>query len=110
MTDTPTASRAEAWKQVRRVLAVRLDNLGDLLMTTPALAALRESLPQAHITLLSTPSVAAAAHCLPMVDAAWACAMPWTAQGAVQRDAAAPLGEAERALAARLRRAASTPR
>jgi len=102
VTDTPTASRAEAWKQVRRVLAVRLDNLGDLLMTTPALAALRESLPQAHITLLSTPSVAAAAHCLPMVDAAWACAMPWTAQGAVQRDAAAPLGEAERALAARL--------
>ena len=100
--DDATPSRADVWKHARRVLAVRLDNLGDLLMTTPALAALRESLPQAHITLLSTPSVAAAANHLPMIDAAWSCAMPWTAQGAAQRDAAAPLGEAESALVARL--------
>ena len=34
---------AERWRQVRNVLAVRLDNLGDVLMTTPALAAIRES-------------------------------------------------------------------
>lgn len=97
-----TPSRAEAWRPVRRILAVRLDNLGDLLMTTPALAALRETLPHASITLLGTPSVAAAASHLPMIDAAWPAAMPWTAQGAAQRDAAAPLGEAEHVLVARL--------
>lgn len=97
-----SASRAEAWRGVRRVLAVRLDNLGDLLMTTPALAALRESLPQASLTLLGTPAAAAAAAHLPMVDAAWPTAMPWTAQGAAQHDAAAPLGDAERALVSRL--------
>ena len=29
-----------AWRRARRILAVRLDNLGDVLMTTPALSAL----------------------------------------------------------------------
>jgi len=71
------AGRARVWQGVRRVLAVRLDNLGDVLMTSPALAALRESLPHAHITLLATPSGAAAAAHLPMVDAAWSCRVPW---------------------------------
>ena len=36
---------APEWRGVRRLLAVRLDNLGDVLMTTPALAALRQSQP-----------------------------------------------------------------
>lgn len=71
------AERARVWQGVRRVLAVRLDNLGDVLMTSPALAALRDSLPNAHITLLATPSGAAAAAHLPMVDAVWSCRVPW---------------------------------
>ena len=29
------------WADARRILAVRLDNLGDVLMTAPALAALK---------------------------------------------------------------------
>ena len=32
------APDADRWHRVQRVLAVRLDNLGDVLMTTPALA------------------------------------------------------------------------
>ena len=64
----------------QRVLCVRLDNLGDLLMTTPALAAVRHTLPRAHITLLTSPSAAAAAPHLPMVDAVWPFAAPWCAQ------------------------------
>jgi ADP-heptose:LPS heptosyltransferase len=55
---------------LRRVLAVRLDNLGDLLMTTPALSAMRASLPQAHITLLASTAGAAAAVHVPVVDEA----------------------------------------
>jgi lipopolysaccharide heptosyltransferase II len=47
---------------------VRLDNLGDVLMTTPALAAIRHSLPQAHITLLASPSGAMLRPHLPLVD------------------------------------------
>ena len=45
----------EEWRDVRRVLAVRLDNLGDVLVTTPAIHAVRESLPDAAITLLASP-------------------------------------------------------
>jgi ADP-heptose:LPS heptosyltransferase len=38
---------------VRRVLAVRLDSLGDVLMCTPALQAMRKAWPDAHLTLLT---------------------------------------------------------
>jgi len=57
-----------AWQRVRRVLAVRLDNLGDVLMTTPALAAIKESLPGVHLTLLASRSGALLKRHLPMVD------------------------------------------
>jgi ADP-heptose:LPS heptosyltransferase len=40
-----------AREAVLRVLVLRLDRLGDLLMSLPALAELRAALPQAHITL-----------------------------------------------------------
>lgn len=42
------------WSKVRRVLAIRLDNLGDVLVTTPAIHAIRETLPEARITLLAS--------------------------------------------------------
>lgn len=42
------------WRDVRNLLVVRLDNLGDVLVTTPAIHALRENLPDAHITLLAS--------------------------------------------------------
>lgn len=39
----------------RRLLLIRPDHLGDLLLTTPALAALRAALPHAHLTLMVGP-------------------------------------------------------
>ena len=45
----------ERWSQVKRVLAIRLDNLGDVLVTTPALHAIKTSLPAATLTLLTSP-------------------------------------------------------
>jgi lipopolysaccharide heptosyltransferase II len=56
---------------------VRLDNLGDVLMTTPALAAIRASLPSAHLTLLTSPAAAVLGPHLPMVDEVWSCSVPW---------------------------------
>lgn len=58
----------ERWDEVRRVLAVRLDNLGDIVMTGPALRALRARWPDASITLLASPAGSAAARLLPWVD------------------------------------------
>lgn len=46
MMDAVTTQLDAAWAVARRVLAVRLDKLGDLLMTTPALGALRETFPR----------------------------------------------------------------
>jgi N-acetylglucosaminyldiphosphoundecaprenol N-acetyl-beta-D-mannosaminyltransferase len=45
-----------------RVLIVQLADIGDLALSTPALAALREAHPTAHIALLTT------AHAAPVVD------------------------------------------
>lgn len=43
------------WQAARRILAIRLDNLGDVLVTTPGIHAIKASLPQAEITLLASP-------------------------------------------------------
>lgn len=45
----------QAWRDARRVLVVRLDNLGDVLVTTPAIHAVKQALPHAEITLLASP-------------------------------------------------------
>jgi lipopolysaccharide heptosyltransferase II len=45
----------ERWRAARRVLLIRLDNLGDVLVTTPAFHAVRQALPDAELTLLASP-------------------------------------------------------
>lgn len=59
---------AEKWGEARNILAVRLDNLGDVLMTTPALRAIKESEPRRRITLLTSDAGAAAARYIPEID------------------------------------------
>ena len=59
------------------MLAVRLDNLGDVLMTTPALHAIRRSAPAARVTLLASGAGLAAVPHLADVDDAIAFDAPW---------------------------------
>ena len=66
------------WTRARRFLAVRTDNLGDVLMTSPALRALKEHAPDAHVTLLTSPSGSAAAPFCDVVDDTIEYAAPWT--------------------------------
>jgi lipopolysaccharide heptosyltransferase II len=97
---TGTTRLSPRWQAVKRLLVVRTDNLGDVLMTTPALQALRHSLPAAHITLLaSSAGLAAAAH-LPMIDAVWRAAPSWTPAGLGR--AGAPSADTDHALIERL--------
>lgn len=56
------------WQRVRRLLVIRADNIGDVVMTGPALRALRRALPNAAITLLASPAGAQAAPLLPWID------------------------------------------
>lgn len=75
------ADRTSAWGEAERILCVRLDNLGDVIMTTPAMRALKESVPGRHLTLLAAPAGAAAAPYIPEVDDVLTYAAPWVKQG-----------------------------
>jgi lipopolysaccharide heptosyltransferase II len=81
---------ARRWRAARRVVAVRLDNMGDVLMATPALAAVHDSLPGVQLTLLASPSGAALAPHLPMVDEVMSFDAPWVKCGADADPADAP--------------------
>ena len=62
-----------AWADARRILVMRLDNIGDVVMTSPVLRALKENLPEAHITLMASPGGSKAAPLLPWADET----LPW---------------------------------
>lgn len=67
----------QCWATARRVLAVRLDNLGDVLVTTPALHAIKQSLPESSLTLLASPVGAQAGRLNPDIDAVTVYEAPW---------------------------------
>jgi lipopolysaccharide heptosyltransferase II len=69
--------KTPTWQTARNVLAVRLDSLGDVLMTTPALRALRESSPGRRVTLLTSPAGAALQGMLPDLDDVQVYESPW---------------------------------
>ncbi len=55
------------WLEARNILAVRLDNIGDVIMLGPALRAVKETVPQAKLTLLASPAGTTAVPLLPWV-------------------------------------------
>src|SRR5438477_9851216 len=65
------------WHSVRRVLAIRLDNLGDVLVTSPAIHAMKESLPSAELTLLASSVGAQVARLNPDIDDVIVYEAPW---------------------------------
>lgn len=72
-----TGRRRSSWAEAREVLCVRLDSVGDVVMTGPAMRALREALPGRRITLLTSPSGARAGELLPFVDEVLSYEAPW---------------------------------
>jgi lipopolysaccharide heptosyltransferase II len=64
------------WPAARNVLAVRLDAIGDVLMTTPALRALR-GVDGTRVTLMTSPSGAQVAHLIPELNEVVAYEAPW---------------------------------
>ncbi|WP_432496108.1 glycosyltransferase family 9 protein [Kineococcus gypseus] len=75
-----------------RVLAVRLDSDGDVLMTGPAVAALRrgpDGATAARVDVLAAPGGAAAARLLPGVDEVLVADVPWSGYRPPAPDAAA---------------------
>ncbi|MDQ4075780.1 MAG: lipopolysaccharide heptosyltransferase II [Chloroflexota bacterium] len=67
----------ERWNQAKKLLCVRLDTIGDVMMTTPAIRALKESGPGRHITLLTSSPGAMVAPYVPEVDNVIVYDAPW---------------------------------
>jgi lipopolysaccharide heptosyltransferase II len=65
------------WQDARIILCVRLDNLGDVLMCTPAFRALREGGRERRLTLLASSAGAACRVHIPQLDDTIEYAAPW---------------------------------
>jgi heptosyltransferase I len=74
--------RRPAAGEVRRILVLRLERIGDLLMSLPALHALRARAPQAGIDLVVGSWNAPLARLVEGVDAVETMDAPWLARGA----------------------------
>jgi lipopolysaccharide heptosyltransferase II len=73
---------SRTWEAAQNLLCVRLDSLGDVLMSTPAIRALKEAQPGRRVTLLTSPSGSAAATLVPEIDEVIVYDAPWMKPGA----------------------------
>lgn len=90
-----SVSRIESWHRVRRLLVIRADNIGDVVLTGPALRAVKRALPTARLELLASPAGAAAAPLLPWVDDVLVHRVLWQDLGRLPFDPARELRLAE---------------
>lgn len=80
--------RNRAWKQVftrlatgdgrgLKIAVVRLDSIGDVLLSEPAIRALRRRFPAAELHLIADPAGAALLEGHPALDRIWVVKVPW---------------------------------
>jgi lipopolysaccharide heptosyltransferase II len=76
------------WAKASKILCVRLDSLGDVLMCTPAMRALRDSRRGRSITLLTSPGGALAVPFIPELDGVIEYQAPWMKSSATHEPTA----------------------
>ena len=64
------------WEKPRRILCIRPDNMGDLLMSAPAISALKETF-DCEISLLTSSAAKGIASLLPTIDECLVWDVPW---------------------------------
>ena len=72
-----SASVRAEWRETQHLLCVRLDAMGDVLMTSPAIRALASAVPGRRITLFTSPSGAEAGRLIPGIDDIIVYEAPW---------------------------------
>jgi lipopolysaccharide heptosyltransferase II len=82
--------RQEEWKEYKNILCIRPDNIGDILMTTPALRALKESVPGRRLTLLASKAGSTIAKFIPEIDDVIIFETPWEKNDYVSSDGMIP--------------------
>ncbi len=80
------------WRGARRILAMRLDNIGDVIMAGPALRAIKQTLPAAHLTLMISQGAREAASLLPWADQVLVWRSLWQDMGNLPFDPAREFG------------------
>lgn len=80
------SANASNWRQARKLLCIRLDNLGDVVMTTPAIRALKETGPGCHLTLLTSPSASRVAPLVAEIDDVITYDAPWMKSAAARQN------------------------
>src|SRR6187455_2420486 len=68
---------SDAWRNHKNILCIRLDNMGDVLMSQPAMRAVKQSGLDRQITLLTSSTGAAIAPFIREVDAVIPFDVPW---------------------------------
>lgn len=56
------------WNNLKNILCIRIDNLGDVIMTTPAIRALKQAVPDRTITLMTSTAGSLIAPYIPELD------------------------------------------
>ncbi len=64
------------WNKCKKILCIRADNMGDLIMTTPALKALKETF-LCHLTVLTSTMAQSIAGYIPVIDEVIIRDLPW---------------------------------
>jgi ADP-heptose:LPS heptosyltransferase len=77
----------KAWDSCKKILCVRLDNMGDLLMSVPAINALKETFG-CSITVLTSSAAAPVVPLIPFIDGLIVSDVPWVKQEAPGDDVA----------------------
>lgn len=75
-----------SWRDAKKILCIRLDAMGDVLMTTPAMEALKECVPGRTITLLTSKEGRAIAESIPFIDDVIVYGAPWLKASADRTD------------------------
>lgn len=73
-----------SWNHAKNLLCIRLDTIGDVLMTTPALRALKTAVPDRSLTLLTSSAGAAIASLIPELNQTIVYDAPWLKATAIR--------------------------
>src|SRR5690554_250152 len=79
------------WSSAKNILCIRLDAMGDLVMTTPAIKALKKASHGRRITLLTSPQGAKIAENMSFIDKFISYSAPWLKASGQKRDPAPDL-------------------
>ena len=71
---------------LRKILVINLGGIGDLLLSTPALRALKNTYPAAHLSVLVSPRAGELAKRLPFIDMVYMFHASWNTLSALRKE------------------------